>query len=138
MKALTRRRILVVDDEASLTRLLKLNLEQEGDYEVRVEVDSSRALSVAREFRPDLVLLDLVMPHLSGYEVAEQLTADEELKGTPIVFITAVPNRQCVVENPRLPDLGPVIAKPSSIEQIVAILEERLGNVGVPVGRLGS
>lgn len=126
MKRLNRKRILVVDDEASFTRLLKLNLEQEDDYEVRVEIEASRALAVAREFRPDVILLDLVMPRLSGSEVVQCLAADEMVKDTPVVFLSAVPDRQCVAENPGLLDRGPLLSKPASVDQIVESIEQRL------------
>src|SRR2546423_5120830 len=59
---MSKRRILVVDDETSITRLLKLNLEQTGSYEVREENLGARVLEAAREFKPDLVLLDVMMP----------------------------------------------------------------------------
>ena len=61
-----KKRILLVDDEPSITRLLKLNLEQTGDYEVATENVSKAALATAEEFRPDLILLDVMMPDLDG------------------------------------------------------------------------
>ena len=57
-----KKRILVVDDEPSITRLLKLNLEQAGEYEVATEDVSKAALAAAEEFQPDLILLDVMMP----------------------------------------------------------------------------
>jgi CheY-like chemotaxis protein len=126
MKPANRKRILVVDDEVSFTRLLKLNLEQEECYEVRIEVEADRALAAAREFRPHLILLDLVMPRLSGSEVVRCLAGDETVKDTPVVFLSAVPNRQCVAENPGLLEHGPLLSKPASVDQIVASIEQRL------------
>ena len=57
-----KKRILVVDDEPSITRLLKLNLEQTGDYEVATENSPKAAVAAAEEFQPELLLLDVVMP----------------------------------------------------------------------------
>ena len=65
-----KKRILIVDDEGSITRLLKLNLEQTGDYEVATENVSKAALAAAEAFRPDLMLLDVMMPGLDGGALA--------------------------------------------------------------------
>ena len=83
-----KKRILLVDDEKSLTTLLKLNLEETGNYDVRVENWPEDALAAAREFKPDLVLLDIIMPRMPGGNVAALIDNDPQLKGTPIVFLT--------------------------------------------------
>ena len=72
------KRILVVDDEPSVTRSLKLNLENTMRYEVRIENDSSRVVAAAREFHPDLILLDVVMPGLDGCDVSARIHADPD------------------------------------------------------------
>jgi CheY-like chemotaxis protein len=90
---MNKKRIMVVDDETSFTTLLKLNLEKTGRFEVRVENQSRRALDVARAFRPDVLLLDVVMPVLDGGDVAALVKSDPELRNVPIVFITAVVSR---------------------------------------------
>ena len=86
---MTKKRILVVDDEKSLTILLKLNLEETGHYEVRTENWPEDAIQAAREFKPDLILLDIIMPRMPGGNIAALIDEDPELKGTPIVFLTA-------------------------------------------------
>lgn len=63
---MNKRRILIVDDEPSFVRLLKLNLERTGQFTVKEEHDGTKALPVATEFRPDLILLDMVMPKIDG------------------------------------------------------------------------
>src|SRR5258706_15639749 len=83
------KKILVVDDEVTITRLLKLNLEKTGAYVVREENRGAKAYAAAREFKPDLILLDVMMPDLDGGEVAAQLQADPLMKGIPIIFLTA-------------------------------------------------
>src|SRR5262245_22432169 len=93
------KRILIVDDDVSFTRLLKLNLEETNDYAVRVENWAEDALKAAREFRPDLVLLDVMMPGMVGGDVASALQADPDLKSTPIVFLTAAVTKQRVQEH---------------------------------------
>src|SRR3989304_9494880 len=85
-----KRRILIVDDEAGVTRMLKLFLEATQAYEVRTENHGSRAVAAVREFRPHLVLLDVVMPDMDGATVAAEIGADPGLKDTPVVFLTAL------------------------------------------------
>ena len=68
-----RSRILIVDDEKVTTRLLRMTLEQSGKYEVRAENDSKGVVAAAIEFKPDLILLDVIMPGLDGGDVAVAL-----------------------------------------------------------------
>jgi CheY-like chemotaxis protein len=84
------KRILVVDDDSSVTRNLKLNLESGGGYEVLGENHAANALIAARNFRPDLILLDVIMPGMDGGDVAARLRADPLLRDTPIIFLTAI------------------------------------------------
>ena len=91
---MAKRKLLVVDDEVSLTRILKLNLEETGKYEVRTENRGSNTLNAALEFRPDLILLDIMMPDVIGSEVAEELLAEKELKDIKIIFLTALVSKK--------------------------------------------
>ena len=123
---MTKRRLMLVDDEPSFTRLLKLNLEQLGDYDVRVENGSERALAAAREFRPDLILLDIAMPGLSGPALAAQLRADAGTRATPIVFLSAAVGKKRVREKQGRIAGYPIIAKPASLEEILEGIEPYL------------
>jgi CheY-like chemotaxis protein len=83
-------RILVVDDDIGLSRLVGLSLEKTRLYEVRVENRSRHALACAREFRPHLVLLDVDMPGMDGGAVAAQLRSDLSLNDLHIIFFTSL------------------------------------------------
>lgn len=83
-------RILIVDDDANLSNLVSLFLKKSGLYEVRIENRSSQALSVAQEFRPDLILLDVDMPGKDGGAVAAEIRSDRALRNRPIVFFTSL------------------------------------------------
>lgn len=120
---MAKKRILLVDDEKSLTSLLKLNLEDTGNYEVRVENWPEDALQAAREFRPHLILLDIIMPRLPGGNVASLIDSDAELKGTPIVFLTAAVRRQQVDENDGIICDHPCLAKPATVEEVIEMIE---------------
>jgi len=84
-----KKRILLIDDEPSFTRALKLHLEKSGAYEVTEENRGEIALETARRFKPDLILLDVMMPDVDGGEVASETRSDAKLKNTPIVILTA-------------------------------------------------
>jgi CheY-like chemotaxis protein len=129
-----KKRILVVDDEPSITRLLKLNLEQTGDYEVATENISRAALAAAEEFQPDLLLLDVVMPGLDGGSLASQLQTSPKLKGTPIVFLTAAVTREEVRGRRGLVGGQPFLAKPVNLHEVLACLEQHLGAPQASVG----
>lgn len=83
-------RILVVDDEPNLSGLVRMFLEKTLRFEVRVENRSALALSAARQFRPNLILLDVDMPGKDGGHVAREIQADSVLCGVPILFLTSL------------------------------------------------
>ena len=119
-----KKRVLLVDDEKSFTNLLKLNLEDTGRYEVRVENWAEDAYRAALEFRPNIILLDIIMPRLPGGNVAAQIKGDPELKDTPIVFLTAAVRKHQVEENDGIICDLPCLAKPVPVEDVIAAIEQ--------------
>ena len=81
-------RVLVIDDEAPIRLLCRVNLEAER-MEVLEAADGPTGLDEAREHRPDVILLDVMMPGLDGWRVAEELLDDDRTRGIPIIFLTA-------------------------------------------------
>ena len=80
-------RILVVDDEPEITDIVETFLTEAG-YTVTVENASRRAIAKAREFKPDVVILDIMMPEMDGYQVCQDMKQDPNLSATPIIFLT--------------------------------------------------
>ncbi|HYN75436.1 MAG TPA: response regulator transcription factor [Candidatus Limnocylindria bacterium] len=122
-------RVLVVDDEPALTDLLSMALRYEG-WEIRTASDGASAVQVAREFRPDAVVLDIMLPDLDGLEVMRRMRADQtEL---PVVFLTA----KDAVED-RVAGLtaggDDYVTKPFSLEELVARLRGLIRRTGVTV-----
>ncbi len=111
-------RVLVVDDEQSLTDLLRMALRYEG-WDVRTAADGQAALGVVREFRPDALVLDVMMPGLDGLEVLHRLRAQND--DTPVLFLTAKDSL-----DDRLAGLtaggDDYVTKPFSLEEVVARL----------------
>jgi two-component system alkaline phosphatase synthesis response regulator PhoP len=122
--AMNKPRILIVDDEPSFIRLLKLVLENTGRYSVRKEDDATKALEVAREFQPDLILLDFVMPKVDGVSAAQAIRADPRFSHTPILFLSAT-----VVENNGFAAQiagFPAFSKPIGVTQLMHVIDESL------------
>jgi two-component system alkaline phosphatase synthesis response regulator PhoP len=81
-------RILVVDDEIYIVHILDFSLGMEG-YEVLTALDGEQALEKARTEKPDLIVLDIMMPKLDGYETCKRLKADPEIKDVPVILLSA-------------------------------------------------
>ncbi len=119
-------RVLVVDDEPSITRMIKLNLEKTGDYEVWTENEGCRAVEAAREFMPDIIFLDVMMPDLQGNVIAEQLMEDPALKDIKRVFLTAIVTRDETADGGNEIGGNHFLAKPVNTKDIIHMIEEIL------------
>lgn len=121
-----KKRILLVDDEASITRMMRRNLEATGRLEVLDVNDPTAALNLARQFRPDLAVLDVMMPDKDGGELAADFKNDPQLSCVPIVFLTAIVGKKEV--NPTGSVIGEHIflAKPVRLEDLLACIDEQL------------
>ena len=120
-----KRRILIVDNDHNTTHLVKVLLERTGRYLVVEENDGAKAHQSARNFRPDLILLDVVMPETGGGEVAARIEADPELHNTPIVFLTALVTRAEAKSGLHIQG-HPFLAKPVSIPELINAIEQHL------------
>jgi two-component system, OmpR family, alkaline phosphatase synthesis response regulator PhoP len=121
-------RVLVIDDEASIRLLCRVNLEADG-MEVLEATDGAVGLQRAGEEQPDVVLLDLMMPRLNGWEVAEQLLADERTSEIAIVFLTG---RVEVLDRARGLEIGRVafVLKPFSPFDLAPLVHELIAQAG--------
>ena len=122
-----KQRILIVDDQLSHTRLVKLYLERTNDYLVREENDAKAALCAAEEFEPDLMLLDVMMPGVDGGELAARFKASAKLKTVPIVFLTAAVTKEEVDAGGGLVGGLPFLAKPVVLSEVLTCLQQQLG-----------
>ena len=118
-------RILVVDNDRNTTRLIKILLEKRGKYFVLPENDPAKAHQTARDFRPDVILLDIVMPEIDGGEVAARLGNDPELCRTPIIFLTALVTEAEAKSGLEI-DGHSLLAKPVNISELVGAIEQHL------------
>ncbi len=123
---MTKKRILIVDDEVACTRLLKLCLVQTARYEVEVANNSSGAVALAERFRPDLILLDVMMPGLDGGEVASRLKARASLAQVPVVFLTAAVKREELRLRHGVIGGLPFLAKPVELAEVMHCIDDVL------------
>ena len=125
------KKILVVDDERSITTFLKTYLEDTGRYDVQTENSGEDALRAALKFKPDLILLDIMMKDMSGDAVAERMRADPLLFKTPIIFLTGIVTKEEVAANGGTIGGFPYLAKPiMDIRELVECIEAHIKKGG--------
>ena len=120
-------RVLVIDDEAPIRLLCRVNLEAEG-IAVLEAADGTTGLELARSDQPDVVLLDVMMPGLDGWRVAEELLEDDRTRGIPIIFLTA---RAEFRDRARGLDIGGVdyVTKPFNPLELASLVRNLLDRI---------
>ena len=118
--------VLVVDDERQLVEVIESQLKTVG-YQVLTAMEGNSALELAKSRKPDIILLDILMPGISGTEVAEELSKDPSTKDIPIVFLTALQKRGDFL---KLEGMGKhsSLAKPFRIKELLDQLKQRIGS----------
>jgi len=116
--------ILVVDDEHDLLDLLEYNLKKEG-FKVYLADNGEKGINLAQKHQPDLVLLDVMMPEMSGFEVCEALRQDANIKRLPIIFLTAKDDEASEVEGLTI-GADDYITKPISTVKLVTRIKALL------------
>ncbi len=122
---MSKTKVFIVDDDVTASRLLAVGLERTGTFEVRVENVATRALSSARQFRPDMVFMDVCMPGEDGTDVAFHFQNDAILGATPLIFLTSLVSGQ--EGNSQIERGGrEFLAKPASLARIVACIQRHV------------
>jgi DNA-binding response OmpR family regulator len=113
--------VLICDDEPSLRELIRVSLD--GPYSFAEADDGEKSLEIARRLRPDVIILDMMMPRLSGLEVLSEIRGDRGLAETPVIVLTAQPSTK---EEALRSGADIVMVKPFEPEEITAAVEEVL------------
>lgn len=113
------KRVLLIDDEVDFTELAQVALERSGEFEMKTLNDARAALDVAREFKPDLIVSDIVMPNKDGAELVRELKQDPTLKTIPVIVMSALLNQNAVAykEIGEL-DVAEILEKPIKLDQL--------------------
>lgn len=117
--------ILVVDDNPQNIHLVHSILHKAGYQKIAFATSGEKSLELARSMSPDLILLDIMMPLMDGYEVLKELKADEHTKEIPVIFLTAKVNNSDVVDGVHL-DVVDYITKPFDNEILLSRIQTHL------------
>jgi CheY-like chemotaxis protein len=117
-------RILICDDDPVILRLLQVNLELEG-YDVLLAQHGQQAIEVATAEKPDLIILDIMMPRLDGYQTAERLRSQDETRAIPIVFLSARA-QQSDIDRGRTFGVQAYLTKPFDPSELLDVVERIL------------
>ena len=123
-----RKKILIIDDEEDFLFFVKGNLENTGEFHVLEAASGKEGIKIATEEKPDLILLDISMPEMSGEEVAKRLSKIPETNKIPIIFFTALITKN-EIEDGGISNIAghKFIAKPIATKQLVAAINNTLG-----------
>ena len=111
-------KVLLIEDEELLLKMYRTKLELEN-FEVEIAIDGEEGLAKARKFKPDLILLDIIMPKLNGIEVLKEIKAATELKGIPVVILTNASVGVSIQECLELEALGYIVKSDNTPSQVV-------------------
>ena len=120
-----KRRVLLIDDEQDVTESLTTNLEATGEFLVRAVNNPLQAVASAREFKPDVIVLDVVMPGMDGGDVQAALRADPKLNEIPIVMVTALVSSNDAGGGSLEAGGVHMLAKPVRLETLVPLLRSQ-------------
>jgi len=123
------KKILTIDDEEDFASFMKMNLELRGDYEVDTAFNGEDGLRLAEKNGPDIVLLDISMPQMDGFEVLKRLRKNVKTKAIPVIMVTARSDDAAMMKALKLHDAGYII-KPVKIEELEEKIETALSGAG--------
>ena len=120
-----KKRVMLVDDEKDFVKIMKLNLEMMGSYEVMALSTAEGIMAEVQEFKPDIILLDILMPKVDGTEVCRMLSEDPAAKSIPVIIISALDTDQ---DRAMVYKLGAVefVAKPIEKKDLIEKIEKVL------------
>ena len=120
------KKILIVDDEPNIVMTLEYTFKKK-DFEVYIARDGSEALAIINDVTPDVVLLDVMMPKVDGYQTLKSIKSNDELKNTKVVFLTAK-NKASDIEKGLKLGADKYLTKPFSIKKIVSEINALLAS----------
>ena len=124
------KKILIIDDEKDLCLLIKKNLEALGDFNVEMATNGKKGIQLAKKVKPDLIILDIIMPGMDGFEVLKNLKSNLKTRAIPVVMLTAKEDEESKVKAAQLYD-ELYITKPIEASALKTKIEEVLGRRGI-------
>jgi len=127
-----KKRVLIIDDEENFCKLVKKNIEQTGEFEVHIAINGEDGIRLARGIKPDLILLDVVMPEMDGADVASRIRNDESIKDTPIVFLTAIVRKEEASPQASFTRGYSLLAKTVTVGELIACIKKNVRKCAQP------
>ena len=118
--------ILMIDDEENFCQLVKKNIELTGEFEVHIATNGEVGIRLARELKPDLILLDIVMPVMDGADVISIIRNDKSIKDTPIVFLTSIIREEEVSSQASFTQGYSLLAKTATVGELIACIRKNV------------
>jgi len=118
------KKVLLIDDSTNYCEVMKVNLENTGKFEVDVSHNGDDGLAKAKSSRPDLILLDLMMPGKSGFDVAMELKKNKETSSIPLIFLSGILKEEVLDEHKNLIGEGYYISKTEELDELVSIIDD--------------
>jgi len=120
-----KKKILIIDDEKNFCNLVKKNLEKANEFEVYTATNGDDGIRLIKVVKPDLILLDIIMPGLDGGEVVSLIRSDSSIKDTPIVFLTSLIRED--EAGASFTKGYSLLAKTVSLRELIACIKEKVG-----------
>jgi len=124
------KKILMIDDEADFCKLIKINLELIGGFEVTIAANGKQGLALAKKLEPDLILLDITMPQMDGFQVLSKLKADANTIEIPVIMLTAITDETAKIRASQLYN-EEYLTKPMEISELRSMIEDVLKRKGI-------
>lgn len=121
-----KKKILIIDDEENFCKLVKKNIEQTGEFEVYMATNGEDGINLVREIKPDLILLDIVMPGMDGADVTSIIRNDETIEDIPIVFLTAIVREGEASSDVSFTRGYSVLTKTATVAELVACIRKNV------------
>lgn len=121
-----KKRILIIDDEEDFCKLVKKNIDNTGEFEVSIATNGEDGLKLLRNIRPDLVLLDIVMPGMDGADVLSAIRDDQNIKDTPIVFFTSIVKDEESGSQASFTSGYSLLAKTATVAELLACIKKNV------------
>ena len=131
MEERAKKKILIIDDEEDFCHFVKTLLNATGSFEVSACCDSKEAIRLVKEQQPDLILLDIMMPGVSGPEIVEDLRVDTDIRKIPFIFLTALVTVEDLERKGNVIGGNYTVAKPVKMNELINVINEVLGTKSV-------
>ena len=129
---MNKKNVLIIDDEEDFCKLVKKNLEKTGEFQVYIAINGEDGIKLVRGIKPDLILLDIIMPGMDGTDVASLIRNDKDMKNIPIVFLTAIVREEEASSHASSTGGHSLLAKTVTVGELIACIKKNISKRVTP------